>query len=50
MPGSRSMDLAQPPVLFLESTLGVGDPPFQLVAYHSECCREQLDPLGRPGL
>jgi hypothetical protein len=45
MAGSRSMDLTQPPVLFLESPFGVGDPPFQLIAYHSECRREQLDPL-----
>jgi hypothetical protein len=29
---------------FLESTLGMGDFPFQLIAYHSDRGREQRDP------
>ena len=32
MSGSRSVDLPQSPVLFLQSTLGVGHSPFELVA------------------
>ncbi len=50
MARSRSVHLVQPPVLFVESALGVGDPPPQLIAGDSEGRREQLDPLRRPGL
>jgi len=42
--------LLQPHVLVLESPLGVGDPPLQLIAEDMRCGPEQLDQLRRPGL
>ena len=50
MAHSRSVHLLQPPVLFVEPSLGVVDPPLQLIADDPEGRREQLDPLRRPGL
>jgi hypothetical protein len=43
--GSCAVDLVQSPVLLLESALGVGNPPPQLLADQAERYAEQLDPL-----